>query len=272
MFRKVSCRTQRSVGAELALRFSRLRDLSSHFHLPLALDARHMMQFPKLPRCNCEMHSESQGESACPASALDDPFLYLPPSIDFTSRMQTIAERYLAHDIDWRYYPAFQAAAFLKPKTAEQHEARKTQFFALKGAAESEGFVVPESLTRLYTTDAYIDRLHHNGVWPSLPEKLTFLPADPRFAVLLFLIEGQGCGIWHLLLAPNGEHRVINASGRFGCVRGYPPGHSPDFGSFEVYACMDSINRFLYHYFKESTLHDKQYVERIAEYFAENPS
>jgi hypothetical protein len=186
--------------------------------------------------------------------------------------MRTIAERYLAHDIDWRYYPAFQAAAFLKPKTAEQHADRRTQFVALKESVESQGFAVPESLTRLYTTDAYIDRLHHNCVWPSLPEQLAFLPADPRFAVLLFLIEGQGCGIWHLLLSPNGEHRVINATGRFGCVRGYPPGHSPDFASFTVYECMDSINRLLYHYFKESARHDNQYVERLAQYFAENIS
>lgn len=230
------------------------------------------MQFPTLPQCTCEMHPEQHGESACPVDALDNPFLYLPPSVEFTPAMHTIAERYLAHDIDWKYYPAFQAAAFLKPKTAEQHEERRRQFAALKVSAETQGFAVPESLTRLLTTDEYIDRLHHNCVWPSLPEQITVFPADPRFAVFLFLIEGQGCGIWHLLLSPDGGHRVINATGRFGCVRGYPPGHFPNFASFEVYDCMDSINRLLYHYFTESARHDNQYVERLAQYFAEDDS
>lgn len=183
-----------------------------------------------------------------------------------------LAERYAAHDIDWRYYPAFQAAAFLKPKSAEQHTARRSRFLELKTSLESRGFAVPESLTRLYTTDAFIDRLHHNCVWPSLPEQIAFLPTDPRFALMLFLIEGQGCGIWHLLLSPDGEHRVINASGRFGCVSGYPPNHSPDFASFQVHQCMDSVNRLLYHYFQASALHDAQYIDRLSQYFAEHGS
>ncbi|MEZ6143994.1 MAG: hypothetical protein R3B91_00895 [Planctomycetaceae bacterium] len=58
------------------------------------------------------MHPCDDSERDVPADALDDPFLYLPPPVEFTDEMEVIAERYTSHDIDWRYYPAFQAAAF----------------------------------------------------------------------------------------------------------------------------------------------------------------
>lgn len=230
------------------------------------------MQFPSFPQCTCEMHPVPQEESECPIDALSDPFLYLPPPVEFTPPMRVVAEKYFAHQTDWRYYPAFQAAAFLMPKTPEQHTQRREQFSLLKQSAEAQGFSIPEAITKLFMTDELIDRLHHNCVWPSLPEELMRLPADPRFGVLLFLIEGQGCGIWHLLLAPDGTHRVVSASGRFGCIKGFPPGHMPDFATFEVNDCMDSVNRLLYHYFVESARHDKTYVERLEQYFAEQPT
>ncbi|MEZ6143995.1 MAG: hypothetical protein R3B91_00900 [Planctomycetaceae bacterium] len=118
-------------------------------------------------------------------------------------------------------------------------------------------------------TDAYIDRLHHNCVWPSLPEEIVRLPANPEFAVFLFLIEGQACGIWHLLLAPDGSNTVITADAPFGCIKGYPPGRVPDPAQFQVFQCMDSLNRLLYHYFMSSALHDKHYLDTLRGYFSE---
>ena len=87
--------------------------------------------------------------------------------------------------------------------------------------------------------------------------------------MFLFLIEGQGCGIWHLLLAPDGSHTVITADARFGCTRGYPPGRIPDPAKFHVCQCMDVVNRLLYHYFVASAQHDRQYVQRLQLYFGE---
>lgn len=199
-----------------------------------------MIEYPRFPECSCEMHLVESLEPEAPDDALDDPFSYLPSPVEFTDDMAVVAERYRSHDIDWRYYPAFQAAAFLQPKTPEQHADRKERFLALKEAAESQGFSVPETLTRLFTTDAYIDRLHHNCVWPTLPEQIVRLPSNPEFALFLFLIEGQACGIWHLLLAPDGSHKVITADARFGCTHGYPPGRIPDSAQFRVFQCMDT--------------------------------
>jgi hypothetical protein len=211
----------------------------------------------------------AQGDPEAPAVALENPFLFLPAPIEFTDEMEVIANRYKSHDIDWQYYPAFQAAAFLQPKTAEQHAERRQQFLSLKASAESQGFTIPDALTRLFTTDSFIDRLHHNCVWPTLPDMVVRLPSNAKLAVFLFLIEGQACGIWHLLLAPDGSHRVVTASDSFGCPTAYPAGHAPDPATFRVHQCMDSVNRLLYYYFLESARHDIRYVERLEQYFAE---
>ena len=55
------------------------------------------------PTCQCEMHPVD-GEPTAPHSALLDPFAFLPPPIEFTDDMRLVADRYLAHDIDWHNY------------------------------------------------------------------------------------------------------------------------------------------------------------------------
>lgn len=253
-------------GTELSAQHRRQHNKALHTK---SRSLSQMIQFPQFPDCSCEMHPPGVLQPEVPEDALSDPFAYLPPPVDFTDAMASLASRYRAHDIDWRYYPAFQAAAFLQPKTAEQHAERRKQFLSLKSSAESQGFTVPESLTKLYTTDAFIDRLHHNCVWPSLPEEIVRLPSNPDFAVFLFLIEGQACGIWHLLLAPDGSHTVITADARFGCIRGYPPGRIRDPATFNVCQCVDTLNRLLYQFFIDSAQHDLQYIRRLQQYFAE---
>jgi hypothetical protein len=244
-----------------------MKSAPTHAGLSLTLSRKIVIDYPAFPDCECEMHCPDDPEA--PAAALDDPFLFLPAPIEFTAEMDVIADRYKSHDIDWQYYPAFQAAAFLQPKSAQQHSDRRQRFQSLKASVESEGFIIPDELTRLLTTDAIIDRLHHNCVWPTLPDEVVRLPSDSRFAVFLFLIEGQACGIWHLLLSPDGSHRVVTADNSFGCPSSYPPARAPDPATFRVYRCMDSINRLLYHYFRESAQHDVQYVVRLQQYFAE---
>jgi hypothetical protein len=220
------------------------------------------------------LHPQVSGAEECPPDALTDPFRYLPPPVEFTPRMNALAEPYIANaneKIDFRYYPAYQAAAFLKPRTFDQHRERQEQFAWLKSSAEAQGFAIPDSLTRLFMTDAFIDRLHHGNIWPTVPKQIVRLPADPRFAVLLFLYEGQGCGFWHVLLAPDGTHTIINASDAFGSILGYPTAHEPDCARFTVSQCMDCVNRLLYHYFSQSARDDKRCLERLEEYFADHP-
>lgn len=226
-----------------------------------------VISFPSLPECECEFHARQLPPQF--ETGLEDPLSHLPPPIEFTDEMDAIANRYLSHDIDWRYYPAFQAAAFLRPKSPELHSERRKKYLSLKTTAESEGFSIPDTLTRLFTNDSFVDRLHHNCVWLALPDELVRLPTDPRFALFSFLIEGQGGG-WHLLLAPNGSHRIVTADDSFGRRSSYPPEHSPNPTAFRIYQCLDSIDRLLLFYFLDSARHDVEYVERLQHFFPQH--
>lgn len=235
---------------------------------PPRLYCQAIMQFPRFRKCSCEMHPQPSESADIPPEVLNDPLSFLPAPVEFTAEMATLADRYRKHDIDWTAYPAFQAAAFLEPKAAQQHSDRRQHFQTLKESAESQGFAIPESIVELFTTDSYIDRLHHNCVWPMLPQQIVRLPADPTFAVLLFLIEGQGCDFWHLLLAPDGTYTVVYSDTAIGRPRNRPPGSTEDFTQCKVFQCMDSVNLLLYSYFNESARHDEQYVERLTQYFS----
>ena len=214
------------------------------------------------------MHPQESDVSDISLDILNDPLRFLPEPIEFTAEMAILADRYW-HLTDWTYYPAFQAAAFLQPKSAQEHSDRREHFQNLKQSAESQGFNIPESIVELFTNDSYIDRLHHNTVWPTLPEHIVRLPADPTCAVLLFLHECQGCDFWHLLLAPDSTHTVIYSNSAIGRPRGYPPKHADDFNQCKVFQCLDSVNRLLFHYFKESACHDEHYVERLTQYLSQ---
>lgn len=208
-----------------------------------------------------------------PDDALVDPFIYLPAPVLFTEEMAALLKRSKdSARIEPRHYRAHQAAAYLRPKTVEQHADRREQFLALKGSAESQGFKVPETLTRLFMTDEYIDRLHCNCVWPRLPEAIIRLPSNPEFALFLFLTESQACVVWHLLLAPDGSHTIITADEPFGCYRGYPPGFTPNPAKFSVFQCIGSLNELLFRYFIASAYDDSNYLKWLAEYSSETNS
>lgn len=227
------------------------------------------MQFPRFPKCSCQWHRDPSVGADIPREALNDPLSFLPAPVEFTAEMAILADRYRKHDIDWKAYPAFQAAAFLQPKSAEQHSDRRRHFQTLKESAESQGFAIPKSIIELFTTDSSIDRLHHNCVWPMLPAQLVRLPADPALVVLLFLVEGQGSDFWHLLLAPDGTHTVIYSDTAIGRPRNRPPNISNDLAKCRVFQCMVSVNDLLCSYFNESARHDEQYVERLTQYFSQ---
>lgn len=225
------------------------------------------MPFPRFPKCDCGWHAEDLAGKDLPPDALANPLAYVPPAVQFTPAMSAMAARYWAHDIDWRYYPAFQAAAYLGPRTAERHAQRREQYQAIKRTAESEGFVIPDVLTELYMSDAYVDRLHHGCVMLQLSEQIVRLPADPQFALLLFLVEDQG-KCWHLLLSTDGTHTVVTADEAFGRFLGNPPGYVP---KWHITQCADSIEPLLLHFFMDSARSNSQHLERLTEYFAEHP-
>jgi len=221
-----------------------------------------------MKRCNWDGTEirDTDAHDQLPSGGVADPFQYLPPEIAFTSRMAAIADRYESGDIDGAFYPAFQAASFLRPRSPTQHEERRTQFASLGQQVEAMGFQLPESLIRLIETDNYVDRLHHNTIWLDLPDELWRLPADPEKLMFLVFREGQGCCYWHLLLAPDHSHCVVCCEAAFGVPSVW---HTvPDFSKFEVELCADRLDEWLYYFFRESADHDRHYIQWLDDYFA----
>jgi hypothetical protein len=194
-------------------------------------------------------------------------FQYLPVEIPFTAEMERLADRYVNNDIDWRHYPAFQAAAFLRPKADSEHKRRRTEFGQLRRSAEAEGFALPDVFCELVETDNYINRLHHNGIWLRLPEELWRLPAAPSRLMFLMFTEGQGCCHWHLLLSPDGTHSVVCSDNAFGLPSAWMSGKVPDHSKWEVQLCADSVEEWLFHFFTEAAEYDRQYLESLNGYF-----
>ena len=44
------------------------------------------------------------------------------------------------------------------------------------------------------------------------------------------------------------------------------PGSVPDYSKWKVEQCADSIEEWLYHYFRESAEHDRKYIEQLEPY------
>ena len=164
-----------------------------------------------MKRCawDCTEIDDVDVRGQIPTSGFTDPFRYLPPDIAFTSEIAAMADRYESHDIDWAFYPAFQAASFIRPRPPAEHEKRRAKFASLRQQLEAMGFQLPRSLIALIETDNYVDRLRHNTIWLRLPDELWRLPADPEKLMFLVFSEGQGCCHWHLLLASDRTHCVV---------------------------------------------------------------
>jgi hypothetical protein len=192
-------------------------------------------------------------------------FDYLPPPLSTTTVIEELAHKYLNGQLTGRDYVAMQAAAFIRPKSQDYHQKRRHTFRRRVAEAEADSFRIPDVFRELVETDAYVDRLHHNCIWLQMPEELWRLPSDPSHLVFLAFIEGQGCCNWHLLLAPDGSHCMVSSEHPFG-VPSWWPRSVPDYSKWKVEQCADSIEEWLYHYFRESAEHDRQYIERLQPY------
>jgi hypothetical protein len=60
-----------------------------------------------------------------PANLRETIFDYLPPPVAMTTVIEELAEKYLNGQIIWREYAAMQAAAFIRPKSQDQHQKRR---------------------------------------------------------------------------------------------------------------------------------------------------
>lgn len=185
-----------------------------------------------------------------------------------TPEMDELTHKYLNGKINGQDYAAMQAAAFICPASEDTHHKRREAFQLRAKEAEAEGFHIPDIFRKRVLADDYVDRLHHNCIWLRMPEELWRLPSDPSQLVFLAFSECQGCCNWHLLLAPNGSHCMVCCENPFGVVSNWMGG-VPDYSQWIVEKCADSIEEWLYHYFKESSADDRQYLKSLEPYHSD---
>jgi hypothetical protein len=171
-----------------------------------------------------------------------------------------LAARYEKGNLSGGYVTS-QIALFRRGPSMEQHQRRREKFGRLKAEVDRRGLVLPAAFVELVDSDDYVSRLRHNCIWIQLPDDLVPLPSDPQHTLFLIFGEGQGCGYWHLLLAPEGGHVIAFSEHPFG-IRGiYPRGREPDLASFKVYRCADSFAQWIVNFFAESVEGDRRYEE-----------
>jgi hypothetical protein len=163
-------------------------------------------------------------------------------------------------------YVASQIALFRRGPSAEANQARRETFRRLQAEVDRRGLVLPADFVELVESDDYVSRLRHNCIWIRLPDELVTLPSDPQYTLFLIFGEGQGCGYWHLLLAPDGGHVVAFSEHPFGLRNLYPSGREPDLASFKVYRCADSFAQWIVNFFAESIEGDRHYEEMLRKY------
>jgi hypothetical protein len=189
----------------------------------------------------------------------------LPPKIVLSDAELDLAARYEKGNFSGGYVTS-QIAFFRRGASAEQHQKRREKFQRLKAEVDRRGLILPEAFAQLVESDDFVSRLRHNCIWIQLPDELVPLPSDPEFTLFLIFGEGQGCGYWHLLLAPDGGHAVAFSEHPFGLQNIYPSGYQPDLASFKVYRCADSFSQWIVNFSAESIEGDRHYEEMLRKY------
>ena len=226
------------------------------------------MGFPDLPTCpfmGPVADGQPQPTRILPPDCETQPFRYLPPKIVLSDAELDLAARYENGNFSGGYVTS-QIALFRRGPSAEQHQKRREKFRRLKAEVDRRGLVLPTAFVELVESDDYVSRLRHNCIWIQLPDELVPLPADPQYTLFLIFGEGQGCGYWHLLLAPGGGHVVAFCEHPFGLRDIYPSGHQPDLVSFKVYRCADRFAQWIVNFFAESIEGDRHYEQMLKKY------
>jgi len=126
--------------------------------------------------------------------------------------------------------------------------------------------MVPDAYVALVQSDDFATRLRHNTIRLQFPDGLASLPSNPEYKLFLIFSECQGCGYWHLLLAPDGGHVVTFSEHPFGLRNLFPTGHEPDVSSVEVYQCADDFSQWIVRFFAECVGGDRHYEELLKKY------
>jgi hypothetical protein len=226
------------------------------------------MEKPQLPKCHFLGLSQSRAERdriTLPSNAAGDPFAFLPPAVELSTEELDLAARYENNDISGGYLRS-QIAHFRKPKPKEQHEERRARLRNLQSLVDAEGLKLPDSFVKLVENDDYINRIRHNTIWLTLPEKLVPMPRTPQHQLANIFYEGQGCGFWHLLLAPDKSHVVVFSGDPLGLPGEYIGGFKPDLATYTFYQCAPTFDEWLVYYFLECIDHDKHYADMLEKY------
>jgi hypothetical protein len=226
------------------------------------------MRRPNLPTCpflGPLTDEEAWLPRLLPPDYETQPFKYLPPPILLSAKELELAARYEKGNFSGGYVTS-QIAFFRRGPSAEQHQERREKFRRLKADVDGRGLVLPEAFVELVESDDHVSRLRHNCIWLRLPDELVALPSNPAFTLFLIFGEGQGCGYWHLLLAPDGGHVVTFSEHPFGLRNIYPGGYEPDLASFLIYRCADSFSQWIVNFFAESIEGDRHYEETLRKY------
>jgi hypothetical protein len=204
-------------------------------------------------------------DRALPADYETDPFKYLPPRLTLSDAELDLAGRYERCDFSGGYVTS-QIAYFRRGPTAEHHRRRREKFQIIRAEVERLGLVLPPAYIELVESDDFVSRLRHNNIWLRIPDEIVPLPSAPDHLLYLIFYESQGCGYWHLLLAPDGGHIVTTSDYPFGLRDQYPAGLSPDPAGFEIYQCAGSFAAWIVNYFADCLEQDRHY-ERLLEEF-----
>jgi hypothetical protein len=237
-------------------------------HVTALTEVLAAMPIPDLPTCPLlgpVPGGQPQFNRELPSDYATHPLKYLPPKIVLSDSDLDLAARYERGDFSGGYLKS-QIARFRRGPSTEQHQKRREKLRRLKTEVDRRGLVLPQAFVELVESDEYVSRLRHNSIWIHLPDELVPLPSDPRLTLFLIFGEGQGCGFWHLLLAPDGGHAVTYSEHPFGLRDLYPSGYQPDLGAFKVYRCADTFAQWIVNFFAESIDGDRQYEEILRKY------
>jgi len=226
------------------------------------------MPLPKLKRCSFlgpTSDEEAERGGVLPVDYATQPFKYLPPRITLSEADLELAGRYENCDLSGGYISS-QIAFMRRGPSAEEHQRRRERFRSLKTEVDQLGLVLPKAYVELVESDDFVARLRHNTIRLRLPDELVSLPSNPECRLFLIFGEGQGCGFWHLLLAPGDEHLVTFSEHPIGLRGLYAPGKQPDVASLEIFQCAESFCEWIVNYFEDSIQGDRHYEEILEKY------
>lgn len=195
-----------------------------------------------------------------PNDYLSNPLAYLPPVYVLTPQEVELASQYERGDFSGGYREG-QIAHFRRGTTTEVHKQRRDRFRRLLPQLQNLGIELPASLVELTQNDNLASRLRHNTIWLDVPEELVPHPDDESYVLYGLMWEGQGCGNWQLLFAPDRTYVVWFSDYGFGFPSAYPKGIGPPLPNPLLYKCCSSFEEFVVRYSREIVAQEENWSQ-----------